>query len=280
MGGHEGATMLASSLSPEERRRRDAEVIRMSEEGVPRLEIAKKFGLTGPRVSQITNGGGQSSSVREHLLLVLQEFADERGRVDAPFHEIMAKLKESGSRTDGRIIVQLLRNGLRKAGYVHTVWSNGHTHETASFTEIRLTEKGLKWRPERVRTLIPSQPRFSGQQAPEIAETVEAEPPKQSEEPPEPETAETGSEAATGGPDPDATTVIFAETRQEAERMGFGLMYPLLARLRARKVDLENAAKILDSHGLAEAALAAIEASEPKDPLEIEILRYMASHGD
>lgn len=65
-----------------------------------------------------------------------------------------------------------------------------------------------------------------------------------------------------------------------AERAGFELMYPLMTKVRSRKADLTAAAKLLERHGVDEAAVAALEAADAFTPLEKELIRYMESHGD
>ena len=92
-----------------------------------------------------------------------------------------------------------------------------------------------------------------------------------------PETPKSAPETPKSAPEPENRP----QSTDPVDFEGFKLMYPLLAGLRSKKDDLSQAAKFLERYGLDAQAIAAIEASEEKPtPLEAEILRYMASHGD
>lgn len=257
---------------------RDQKVLRLLESGTDYKDIAREMNITTARVSQIKTA---ANSGRSRLMLALQAEAGDDRRVARPLPEITKPLGLGTHEAK-----HLVMKSLARAGLV-TFVEGGNNGDKTPFKELRLTERGLKWRPPATVTPLPAPKptreldttHFVGDDCPGGHSWFKHEP----------ETAETAPETPETAPEPvsEPVTVSWeletasevAETPETAPEPSFQTKYPYIALLISRKTELEAAAKVLEAHGLDDLATEALIAAEPKDGLEREILRYLDDQG-
>lgn len=282
---------------------RDRRIIQKIDDGGNRIAIAKEFGVTPARVSQITSA---NSSTRNALLIQLQNHAVS-GKVTTPLPEIVQLL---GGRINMNQAVYLIKNSLSRGGYLSYAETNTHDHDRGPFREIKLSEKGRRWKPgpESKKSdlrespvpvaSIPTPPRpsevprmgsgpvdrthFVGDNCPgghrSSGEPAGLYPRATVVENPDhsntviPEMVETA-------PEPAPETETAPKERSVADQASFELNYPNIALLISRKAELEAAAKVLEAHGLNDLAMEALIAADRSSDLEREIIRFIDAQG-
>jgi hypothetical protein len=250
----------------EAKSQRDAEIIRMLDvDGLEPHEVARRTGLSYPRILQIRNEAG---SGRTRLMVALRNAADERGQVAmANWSQMVAFTNISTHEAKHLVMTSLARAGLLI--YVETQNQNGNG---SPFKRITITPKGLRWKgatgKDNAVDLVTTQ-----EIAPRVHESIQPPLPENTEKS-VPEVPETPENDENGSREPE----MELQAPEKAPETGFAVLYPTLHRLRSRKADLEATAKTLELYGLEVEAVAALDAAGPSSDLEREILSYIAAN--
>jgi hypothetical protein len=281
------ARKRVTHLSPEARSARDAEVVKMLETKDVK-EVARLTGLTTSRILQIRNEQG---SGRTRLMLALQEAADERGRVSRPLSEIAPPLG-----LDMHNATHLVRHSLKRAGLVHFIEVKGSNGDQQNFKELTLTKKGLAFvgaagSKGSAKAMAETKP-FVAQAVADAALDEAEHTNGVHTAKPKPVALEPDSDDIDVQAQPviEPLVVVHRDTHAASDEVVDITAklpdqhryyddpltdFPLLRKLRERKAQLTAAAKTLESHGLVEEALSALDAAEPHNELEAEILRFI-----